>query len=60
MNYGTFSTEKTFGNRKQFSGYLEVRKAFRHDFSLGLAAALDAGDVLPSSAGVITKLAKSF
>lgn len=60
MNYGTFSTEKAFGDRKQFSGYLEVSKAFRHDFSLGLAAAVDAGDVLPSSTGVITKLLKSF
>jgi hypothetical protein len=60
MNYGTFSTEKAFGKRTQFSGYLEARKVFRHDFSLGLAAALDAGDVLPSSVGVITKLAKSF
>ena len=60
MNYGTFSTEKAFGKRSQFSGYLEARKVFRHDFSLGLAAALDAGDVLPSSVGVITKLVKSF
>ncbi|SEJ72637.1 Capsule assembly protein Wzi [Dyadobacter sp. SG02] len=60
MNYGTFSTEKAFGKRSQFSGYLEARKVFRHDFSLGLAAALDAGDVIPSSVGVITKLTKSF
>ncbi|SDD87207.1 Capsule assembly protein Wzi [Dyadobacter soli] len=60
MNYGTFSTQKQFGNRTQFSGYAEVRKAFRHGFSLGLAAALDAGDVMPSSVGVLTKLAKSF
>jgi hypothetical protein len=60
MNYGTFSTQKAFGNRTQFAGYVEVRKAFRHDFSLGLAAALDAGEVMPSSVGVLTKLAKSF
>lgn len=60
MNYGTFSSLKTFGKRSQFSGYLEASKVSRHDFCLGLAAALDAGDVLPSSVGVLTKLVKSF
>jgi hypothetical protein len=60
MNYGTFSTKNAFGKRTQLSGYLEARRTFRHDFSLGLAAALDTGDVLPSSVGVVTKLVKSF
>lgn len=59
-NYGTLSTQRLFGNRTQFSGYVEACKSLRHDFSLGFAAAFDSGEVLPSSVGVLTKLTKSF
>ncbi|HEX9511590.1 MAG TPA: capsule assembly Wzi family protein [Puia sp.] len=75
FNYGTFGTSKwgySTGNSfhppdygiwkevRQFSTYLEVQRGFNNGWQAGCVAALDAGDLLYNSSGLILKLKKSF
>jgi hypothetical protein len=74
-NYGTFGTSPwgystgrnrvaprygLFPEKKEFSGYLKVRKTFNHGLALGLLAALDNGGLLYNSTGAVLELSKSF
>jgi len=75
FNYGTFGTSQwghstgytfstphfgLFKEVKQFSAYLEVKRALKNGWEAGAVAALDAGDLLYNSSGLILKLKKSF
>ncbi|CAG4995388.1 hypothetical protein DYBT9275_01625 [Dyadobacter sp. CECT 9275] len=60
MNYGTYSTEKSFGKKSQFSGYIEANRDIGNKLYLGLTAALDAGDLLNTTGGLLISLKKKF
>lgn len=75
FNYGTFGTSKwgySTGGRfhppdygiwkevRQLSTYLEVQRSVGRGWQAGCVAALDAGDLLYNSSGVLLKLKKSF
>ncbi|HEY4209113.1 MAG TPA: capsule assembly Wzi family protein [Puia sp.] len=75
MNYGTFGTSiyghstgrlrvpPKYGIWKevsQFSSYLEINKDLGGGYRLGCLGALDQGQLLNNSGGVILKLSKSF
>lgn len=75
-NYGTFGTSSEgkstgeiiapepvyglFGKKSQFSGIIQVQKALNQSLSIGIAAAVDQGDVLYNSTAVQASLLKRF
>ena len=60
LNYGTYTTEASFGKKTQFSCYLETKRQIGNKLYLGFTGALDAGKLLGTSAGLLTKLEKRF
>ena len=60
MNYGTYSTEKSFEKKSQFSGYVETSRDIGSKLYLGITAAVDAGNLLHTSAGLLISLKKKF
>jgi hypothetical protein len=75
MNYGTYGTSPfghstgelrvppRFGIFKevgQFSSFLQVKKELAHGLEFGCIAALDRGDLLNNSSGLILSLSKTF
>lgn len=74
-NYGTFATSEyglSVGNTflpplygifqevDQFCSYLEINKQLKHGFRVGGALALDHGDLLYNSSGLMLKVGKRF
>ncbi|WP_069660912.1 capsule assembly Wzi family protein [Arcticibacter eurypsychrophilus] len=74
-NYGTFGTSpeghstgiirspnttNLFKTVNQFSAYLETHRSLSNGVSIGLAAAIDQGNLLYNSGGLVLKVSKSF
>lgn len=74
-NYGTYGTSKyghtlgpnghaqtanLFSTVTEFSCYFEAMKTFNHDLSAGFASAVDTGELLNNSMGLIIKIKKTF
>jgi hypothetical protein len=60
LNYGTYSTTKTFGEKSQLSVGVEARKEIKPQLYLAFNAAFDQGKLYDNSGGLIVKLAKTF
>jgi hypothetical protein len=67
LNYGTYATSKEystgnniFGEKKQFSAYLDVSKKLKNNMRLSLSGAFDKGQLYYDAYGIIAKLSKSF
>ena len=75
LNYGTYGTSEVghtvgkvstipvyglFGEKKQFSAYLDVNKELKQGVNIGFTGAFDVGELYYNSKGVLIKLFKSF
>jgi hypothetical protein len=75
LNYGTFATSEAgrsmgsarfppmygiFGEKKQFSAYLDVNRKLKHGVNIGFTGAFDAGELYYNSVGVLCRVSKSF
>jgi hypothetical protein len=67
LNYGTYNTsvEKNtsygiFGEKKQFSAYLDAGRELKHGMKVGVTGAFDVGELYYNSVGVLVRVGKSF
>lgn len=60
LNYGTYRTINTFGEKKQFSAFLETTKELKNGMNIGLTGAFDVGELYYNSMGVMFNVAKHF
>jgi hypothetical protein len=67
LNYGTYNTsiEKNtsngiFGEKKQFSAYLDAGRELKSGVRVGVTGAFDVGELYYNSVGVMVRVGKSF
>jgi hypothetical protein len=67
LNYGTYNTsiEKNtsygiFGEKKQFSAYLDAGRELKNGLRVGVTGAFDVGELYYNSFGALFRVAKSF
>lgn len=60
LNYGTYNTINTFGEKKQFSAFLETNKELRKGLNVGFTGAFDVGELYYNSVGVMVRVGKRF
>ena len=49
-----------FGEKKQFSAYLDVNKELKQGVNIGFTGAFDVGELFYNSVGVLVRVSKSF
>ena len=49
-----------FGEKKQFSAYLDVNKELKQGVNIGFTGAFDVGELYYNSVGVLVRVSKSF
>ena len=49
-----------FGEKKQFSAYLDVNKELKKGLNIGFTGAFDVGELYYNSVGVLVRVSKSF
>jgi len=59
-NYGTYLTEKDFGKLNQFSGYVELNRILQNNWQVGISTAIDSGQLLYNSVGVMASVRKTL
>ena len=49
-----------FGEKKQFSAYLEANKELKKGLNVGFTGAVDVGELFYDAYGVLVRVSKSF
>jgi Capsule assembly protein Wzi len=60
LNYGTYSNIGLFGEKKQFSAYLDASRELKNGLRVGVTGAFDVGELYYNSMGVLFNVSKTF
>lgn len=60
LNYGTYRTINVFGEKKQFSAYLDASRELKNGVRVGVTGAFDVGELYYNSVGLLFRVGKSF
>ncbi len=60
LNYGTYATIDQFPETKQFSAYLDASRELRNGLNIGFTGAVDVGELLYDSYGLMVRVGKEF